>query len=273
MQSYFELGLGHGMCKSAAEREMSTGEIAGRVGAGGVGLVGLRTGLPRAFGTRMLYHGTGKDAAKSIKQTGLDPSFGGGATGASSALEKATGSNVDHFYDASRGKVHATEFKPIARFFENIQGGGMEKIVERSKLLSGELTGEAPTGLRKVKEIAGLIKDQAKMMFSSDGGVLSMPMSEMEYDDIFKFVVDSDAAAPGIGRTMAATTEKAIPSSMIRGGKDFSYMNRMGRILGDLPASIKNNPKRFLLGAGLTALGVGGAHHAATGGGNRDYWG
>lgn len=250
------------MCKYAEEDS----SVTGRVAAGAGGVLGLRMGLPRLLGARLLYHGTGSANKQRILQEGLQPSMGGSSGGASMSLANIDGGSAEAFAKQSRGKVHVTEFKPYARFFENFASGELPSRMERRlERIGGERNFKNLTTMQKVKEAVGHVGDFAGSLIRSKGGVLSMPMSEVEYDKTFNFVRDMDGAPAFPGRTMAATTTDAIPSSLIRGGKDFSWGERLGRIVKDLPASIANNPKRFLAGAGLSALGLAGVNYAIDG--------
>lgn len=82
-----------------------------------------------AVGLKTVYHGTSKANAESIKRKGLKPRFGGGDGGASVAHGKA-GNYSQHFIDTSKGKVHVSGEKGIAKFFAGIHGKGNGKVLK-----------------------------------------------------------------------------------------------------------------------------------------------
>lgn len=84
------------------------------VAAGGL-LVHMNAGkvAPRVIGYHKMYHGTGAHNVESIKETGLDPKYGGKTGGA------ADFHGSENFKRNSSGKVHMSPHKISARMMSN----------------------------------------------------------------------------------------------------------------------------------------------------------
>lgn len=96
-------------------------------GALGTGMVYKNSAS--SVGLKTVYHGTSKANAQAIKKQGFRPRFGGSEGGASVAHGKA-GNYVDHFIKQSKGKVHVSGEKGIAKFFAGLHGKGNGKVLK-----------------------------------------------------------------------------------------------------------------------------------------------
>lgn len=92
------------------------------LGIGGIGAGAYLAdhALPRLTGKKRLYHGTSKEAWKSIRRDGLSPVFGGAEHGSGALIDE------DLFVRNSQGHVHATQFHTPARAHANLVGGARQ---------------------------------------------------------------------------------------------------------------------------------------------------
>jgi hypothetical protein len=97
-----------------AQEETHPAAAAGMVGAGGLAALGPGT-RGRLLGYQRVYHGTTEPAARQIGESGLLASKG--STGATTA--SGMGSSADPFFTETRGKVHVTPRKNVARLYAN----------------------------------------------------------------------------------------------------------------------------------------------------------
>jgi hypothetical protein len=198
------------------------------LGLSGVALSRSGDSALDALGYQRIHHGTSRNAGKNIREHGLDPSFGGGAMGASSAV------NNKHFVRESTGKVHVTPSKPTAAAFSRL----------------AQMQADAKAQGREMPRNAQL------HMFnplSPKGDVVSGAMPYSKF--LSTFEVDPDTRGVGF-----RSTHKVDPS-VFRTGILGAARDRMKNPRG-LVRYITEHPGRFARGAAgvlLPAAAVAGS--------------
>lgn len=164
--------------------------------AQGVTGAALASGAPsRLLGYHNVYHGTSKGVAEKIRAEGFDPSKGGsGAAGHSGS---------QGFIDQSKGKVHVSKHKYIARGFAAYTTDA-EKLRQKG-FSSSKVHSKASTSMMK-----GMFNP-----FSRKGEVIKSRISDNAWRNHF----EKDPHMGGDKNT-AATTSKKISTSSIVGHKD-----------------------------------------------------
>ena len=194
-----------------------------RVGAG-VGALGLaKVSKNPATGRTRVYHGTSNDAWKKIKKEGFDPKKGG--TGAAGHAKDRTG--YSDFVDKSKGKVHVTRLKSVAKGF---------KAYTHSQ------------GNPRLRDL----HDPRK------GKVIKADIPFSHYENMKADPDILDSGSKKFDKFFGSTTTEKIPVEDISGAKK-SYSKKYKRIAKNLPKYIKKHPGRF----GIGALGLGGAGYLA----------
>lgn len=199
----------------------------------GAGAFSYESLYDRLLGRRRLYHGTTKERAAAIKQTGLDPAFGG--TGSAQLSPEY----VSH----SKGVVHVSPFKFIARPFTLFaQPGIREKVVPKPIYTDeGLLIGFQPS------EVGPSTMFRHMFVAHPKGEVVSMDMPEIEYRKRFR--VDPDM--PGGGQV----TSERVPAKRIHGPKHERLTT--GQLAKEWPEYVKAGPGRFASGVAGAALTAG----------------
>jgi len=214
--------------KMAEEKETSTSTRL-VAGAGGIGL--LSASKKRLLGQQRVYHGTTLKNWDGIKSGGLRASKGS-TGGASDALARASNNSGASkiFKDTSKGNVHFTKRKSIARQFANIAN-------EKSKYIIDNLFVKMQKGGKLVK--------------------INLP-----YDQWNKALPDEHMAKPinRIGEflvkhMLGAKTNHDIPIEAIK-GSDAKLIDKMKYVGKNLPGYIKKYPGRFGSGVALASGGT-----------------
>lgn len=193
----------------------------------------LNRGLDRALGVQRFVHGTNTDALNQILTTGLQPRFGGAATGTSFAV------NNQNFVNASKNRVHVALDNPLGRGIANMHGAIAQAFQEAKKPLadaSGKTTAEGQKLINK------------KMM-----SVLSRPGNyrvggAMPYE-LFQRIMQMDKDHVPF---LAFKTPQAIEASTLRrGGAGLrEFWKAMPR---DTLGYMRRNPLRAATGVGALA--------------------
>jgi len=173
-----------------------------------------------------VYHGTGDGKnIPSILSEGLSPAKGG--TGAATIDE--------YFKDRSKGKVHVTKSKTLARMFAGLtEKLKKEKSTDKLPLLKAF----DPTANKRVI-------------------TATIPDSRWE-----KFKLDQDMRPPNdipksVRKNIAATTTETIDPKYIHKSKHRKRLGLVKELAKGLPKYIKRKPGRF--GAGIAGLAGGSA--------------
>lgn len=198
------------------------------LGLSGAALAGSGDSVLRAAGYQRIHHGTSRDAAKSIREHGLDPAFGGGPTGSSAAV------NNKRFIRESTGKVHVSTSKVRAGMF--------------SRLAQAHADSKATGQGIPLHEAQGIMVNP----FRPEGEVLTgaMPFTQFRSD----FEVDPDALLA------FRSTKKVDPQVFHTGALD--AVRAVAKSPGALGKYIKKHPVRFASGVGgvlLPAAAVAGS--------------
>lgn len=197
---------------------------------GGLGLAASPTTRGRLFGFKRVYHGTLPEAAKAIREQGLDPKFGG--TGASAAVD------VKQYMDDSKGKVHVTPRRMNANPYahqDRLKGSEADMMREFA------LSHFRPTG-----------RDR-------------MITADIPSDMWDRFEVDPDAIDPAVrnivgdsmAKDVAARSEEAIDPRYIHNLSPARAVDRTLDLLKRFPDYVRARPGRF--GLGLAGMGLGTA--------------
>jgi len=225
----------------------------------GLGAVGLaKFAKPRLMGYKDVYHGTSVDSAKKIKQTGLDPNFGGKEGGVADTFKKDLGStSPEHL---SKGHIYVSPSKTVAQSNANVvqnkkvslatkKGGSIihaqipyQKFIkhfeadpEYATLINPEITRK----LNIIATIHGVGSDELKNEFQK----IAPQLSKNKRSFFIKHL-------------LAARSKEKINPEQIVGGKGSSFLSRSKEQLKNVPDYVKAHPGRFALGA-TAALGSG----------------
>ena len=201
-------------------------------------------------GRETLFHGTSKERAKKIKETGLLSKFTG-SKGGNTEIHK----NLDRdIYEKSLGKVYLTPDKKIARAFagQTERGGilnlGPQDMLDIQQKVnnpfdnSGVVKVKAPTWKMKVvpnPEARGSFEN-----FWKSQGIDKSKLGKQEQRAL-KSAYDKYSKGTRV-------IEGDIPTRYIKGSKDYRRTSAK-----EFKEFVKANPKRFAKGVGATALGVG----------------
>lgn len=119
------------MSKIAGEAEGSDANpllAPGAAAVGGAGLLALPSTRGNLTGYKRVYHGTGDEIARSVREQGLQASMGG------SGAAEVSGSN--QFIQGSKGKVHVSPMKSVGKFFAKFTAEGKG---QRPEVLKADL--------------------------------------------------------------------------------------------------------------------------------------
>lgn len=218
----------------------------------GIGTKAGVTGLQRASGQTVLYHGTSSANWDKIKNEGLKADKGGvGGTIEGMGLP-------DDFVRANgHNKVYATKSKVIANTYA--------------------VQGELGTKMQGMSD-AEKAKAGRNVLFSPGNGKrINILMNYGKWDKGFEVDPDvgsivSDAAgrvlpknmANNMGKSTAARTTQNINTDEIM-GSTASAASKIKRVAKYLPEYYKEYPIRGLSGVGLAAAGVGLARYGVKG--------
>lgn len=189
----------------------------------------LHQSAPSLLGYRVLYHGTTKENAKKISETGFNPNLGG--------THNSTTNQT--FRSNSEGKVHFTE------------------NVESAKMYSGNPGKHMPPG-RPQEHNPKAMEQEAKL----NGKVVKVRVPEHMYK---RFAIDGDSSDdlakkinPEGAKATASTTFNRVPPKFVAGGKgskgvfDFIDRKRLGAYI-----SSAEGRKRFNRGGNRRLPGRG----------------
>lgn len=201
------------------------------------GLYVLDKAAPGLMGKRVLFHGTSKDNARSIRQHGFDPARGGSEGGAAAAV------NSEGFKKRSQGHVHFTTSKAFARLMSGFPSGTL--VGDASK-------GEKPSARGIIRHLVlGSPKGEVLRVYANDNRVLEHPSMTILGNIINKpraivRDVKTDAWDLDPDAYLTARTSEHVPTSQI---------GRKGLLhdLRGLPGRIKSSPGRFGRALALTA--------------------
>jgi hypothetical protein len=201
-------------------------------------------------GRETLFHGTSRDRAKKIKETGLLSKFTGGKRGNTEVLKKW---NTDT-YEKSLGKVYLTPKKSIGRMFAEItERGGVTNIDFRDKrdILQRTYSPLNNSGVVRVKAPTWKMNvvPNPEAMGSYENFLKAHGINKSDLSKLERFATKSQHNKLSRGTRVI---EGDIPSRYIKGSKDYRRTSAK-----EFKEFVKANPKRFAKGVGATALGVG----------------
>ena len=205
----------------AEDLARGTGVLALGAGAKSLG----ESGLERVVGAQRIHHGTGSQAAKSIMEKGLDPSFGG--RGAAAAIDHS------RYVRESQGKVHvvAGGQPGVARFF-----AGLGEAAERHPSLAG---------VKGPERDAKILLEGFKNQMLGRGKVIGGAIPYRDFAHHFE--IDPDMPTGGAYRGTMHIAPENLQGAGVRGilrGRD-----------KDLLRYISEHPGRAARGAGMVGLG------------------
>jgi len=201
-------------------------------------------------GRETLFHGTSKERAKKIKETGLLSKFTGGEGGNTEILKILD----EDIYKKSLGKVYLTPNKRVGGMFAgqterggviNLSPRDMEDVLRKASNPfnnSGVVKVKAPTWKMNVvpnPEARGNYEN-----FLKSQGINKSKLGKQE-QRIFK-------SQHNILSRDTKVIEGDIATKYIKGSKDYRRTSAK-----EFKEFVKANPKRFAKGVGATALGVG----------------
>ena len=201
-------------------------------------------------GRETLFHGTSKERAKKIKETGLLSKFTGIEGGNTEILKRLNNDT----YEKSLGKVYLTPKKSLGRMFAgqterggiaNLSPQDMAEILQKTNNPfdnSGVVRVKAPTWKMNVvpnPEAMGSYES-----FLKAHGINKSDLSKLE-----RFATKSQHNM--LSRDIR-TIEGDIATRYIKGSKDYRRASAK-----EFKEFVKANPKRFAKGVGATALGAG----------------
>ena len=212
---------------------------------GGAGLLASPTTRGRLGGYQRVYHGTGTDVAKNIREQGMLTRFGGSGA---AALHDAPMIDKELVEQARRGEVRDLAGKVLTpddltpTFTKHTRGC---VHVAPSRTVAGLFS-----------KFTGKGKGQAPAVVKAD-----LPIELWE-----KFEKDPDMFGPDVTKKMpdpvakhfGARSTEDVASRYIHGGRGFSRTGLMGERLRALPGYAAKHPGRFGLGVGAVGLGAAG---------------
>lgn len=230
------------LVKNSAQEEkpIDKGELALR-GAGTVGLAAVarpfgEAGAERLLGAQRIYHGTSKGGAESILRAGLDPAFGGGATGGSAAIQSP------HFLEESKGRIHVAT-GPTGRRVVAVPHAGLAGAHEEA-MKAGRTLSRAEAERSYLRSLGSGFKGRGEIV----GG--SIP-----YEDFVRYFEQDPDQIPGLA---FRSTEKVGPENLVKGRVGIRSIVK-GRSR-DLGRYIAKHPGRFATGAALMAVPAAAAY-------------
>lgn len=201
-------------------------------------------------GRETLFHGTSRDRAKKIKETGLLSKFTGGEGGNAEILKKTD----RDIYEKSLGKVYLTPDKRIARMFAGQTERGGAANLGPQDMLNIQLKVENPfdnSGVVKVKAPTWKMKvvpnPEARGSFENFLKSQGIDKSKLGKEERQALKSTYDTYSKG-----TRAIEGDIATRYIKGSKDYRRTSAK-----EFKEFVKANPKRFAKGVGATALGVG----------------
>lgn len=249
------------------EEQQSIGQVAGIGGiAGGAYLVNKN--IDKATGRERIYHGTGKENAKSILQEGLRGSRAGeGVSSRRVNLEGLVGDEI-------KNKVYVAKKKNVAQSFalqagldgRGVAGGNPEELLmdldkgglEKAKtFLGAHKDGKVLKGVIPYEELQnGTIKTTAnpellglgKKDFVAEKMKSIDPVQKLLNPNIDKMIA---AGYDSLGKD-THVIEGGLDSKYFKGGEGYSRLN-----VKDVGRYAKKFPGRFGKGVALTAGGAG----------------
>lgn len=179
----------------------------------GVGGAALHLSKNRVLGKYRYYHGTNSKNYKKIMKEGLSPAKGGiGGAG------EAVGSQS--FMEQSKGKVHLTPSKTVARSFT------------------------------KPEHYSKLEKNPGKLLTHSLNPFNNKNIVKMDLPYHMEKTLEAD---PHMSSAIAKTSKDPVKLNRIVGQK--GYLKKYIKDLKHLPNYVKNKPGRFGVGIGLAGIG------------------
>jgi len=201
-------------------------------------------------GRETLFHGTSKERAKKIKETGLLSKFTGGEGGNTEILKILD----EDIYKKSLGKVYLTPNKRVGRMFAgqterggviNLSPRDMEDVLRKASNPfnnSGVVKVKAPTWKMNVVP-------NPEAMGSYENYLKAHGINKSDLSKLQRLVTKSQH---NILSRDTKVIEGDIATKYIKGSKDYRRTSAK-----EFKEFVKANPKRFAKGVGATALGVG----------------
>ena len=187
-----------------------------------------REAFDRATGWQTAWHGTNPENAESIKSIGLDP-LQGGRKGGGGSLDTTSSSKAPlWFSETSKGKVHITTRKGIARAYARLKDSD-------GNLIMAYRMGLNPFSQRTRKGVfaVGFPYEEFVERFREDPGFAM------------------DRAINDRPPSEFASNQAVIPDEL---GRSPAFLKRRARALKNLGKYLKENPKRAA--SALKPLGV-----------------
>lgn len=201
-------------------------------------------------GRETLFHGTSKERAKKIKETGLLSKFTGSEGGNTGILKQLK----NDIYEKSLGKVYLTPKKSLARMYAgqterggiaNLSPQDMAEILQKTNNPfdnSGVVKVKAPTWKMNVVP-------NPEAMGSYENYLKAHGINKSDLNKLQRLALKSQ-------HNMLSRDTKVIEGDIatkyIKGSKDYRRASAK-----EFKEFVKANPKRFAKGVGATALGVG----------------
>jgi len=201
-------------------------------------------------GRETLFHGTSKERAKKIKETGLLSKFTGSEGGNTEILKQLK----NDIYEKSLGKVYLTPKKSLARMYAGqTERGGIANLSPRDMVEIFQKTNDPfdNSGVVKVKAPTWKMNvvPNPEAMGSYENYLKAHGINKSDLSKLQRLVTKSQ-------HNMLSRDTKAIEGDIatkyIKGSKDYRRTSAK-----EFKEFVKANPKRFAKGVGATALGVG----------------
>lgn len=189
----------------------------------------IRQSTPDLLGYHVVYHGTTKDAGKSIRENGLSPKFGGKGGGISSTA------NLSESISNSKNHIYVTKNRYVSKGY-----AGMIDHINKSKA--------ATHGIDANTFNSGVLRHS----FLRKGDEIKIRLTDNQWK---RFQVDPEGGAFA-SKDLAARSKHAIPSRQIAGGKGsrgiLSVVNA-----NTLRRHIGSESGRARLARGMLTSGIG----------------
>jgi hypothetical protein len=201
-------------------------------------------------GRETLFHGTSRDRAKKIKETGLLSKFTGGERGNTEILKQLNNDT----YEKSLGKVYLTPKKSLARMFAGqTERGGIANLSPRDMVEIFQKTNDPfdNSGVVRVKAPTWKMNvvPNPEAMGSYESYLKAHGKNKSDLSKLEQFVIKSQHNT--LSRDTKAI-EGDIATRYIKGSKDYRRTSAK-----EFKEFVKANPKRFAKGVGAAALGIG----------------
>ena len=239
------------MIEPQKENDMKNAVALGATGTGvGATLIKKTYDKGNLTGRETLFHGTSKERAKKIKETGLLSKFTGSEGGNTGILYQLK----NDIYEKSLGKVYLTPKKSLARMYAgqterggiaNLSPQDMAEILQKTNNPfdnSGVVKVKAPTWKMNVVP-------NPEAMGSYENYLKAQGINKSDLNKLQRLALKSQH---NMQSRDTKVIEGDIATKYFKGSKDYRRASA-----NEFKEFVKANPKRFAKGVGATALGVG----------------